>query len=120
MLGNSRERDQLKSTAKQTGLCRQEWEQTKSVCRILRFWSEARRRSECSPEMFRAGRRQSHSWEMEDTDSFTAQAWTRALGRTAPNAASGIEEDARQHLREMERDGLVVRKNLSSLVLHVE
>jgi hypothetical protein len=45
--------------------------------------------------MFRANRRQSHSWEMEDSDSFTAPTWTGAHGRTAPDTAPGIEENAR-------------------------
>ncbi len=44
--------------------------------------------------MFRASRRQPHSWEMEDADSFTAQAWTGASWRTAPAASPGVEEDA--------------------------
>jgi hypothetical protein len=45
--------------------------------------------------MFRASRRQSHPWEMEDTDSCTAPARTGPPGRTAPNTSPGIEENAR-------------------------
>jgi hypothetical protein len=61
-----------------------------------------------------------HSWEMEDTDSFTAQAWTSALGRLRRMLPQVSKKMLAQHLREMGRDRLVVQKNLSSRVLHVE
>jgi hypothetical protein len=70
--------------------------------------------------MFSSARHQSHSREMENTDSFAASTWASPVGRIAPDFSAGIQKMLAQHLREMEEDGLVIRKDLCDRVLHVE
>jgi DNA-binding HxlR family transcriptional regulator len=58
--------------------------------------------------------------EVEDADSVSLSAWASPLGelrRIFPEASTKM---LIQHLREMEKDGLVIRKDLSSRLRHVE
>lgn len=58
--------------------------------------------------------------ELHDTLLQVFLAASMVLGTTA-DVPQGVQENAcAQHLRELERDGLVIRKDLSNRVLHVE
>jgi DNA-binding HxlR family transcriptional regulator len=124
MSGNLRERDQLKSATEQDRALRTRvrTREERSQDSPLRLspWPEARRRPErstaCSAQV--AVNLIHGKWKTR------ILAWLQhgparlgELRRILPEASKKM---LAQHLREMERDGLVVRKNLSGRVLHVE
>jgi DNA-binding HxlR family transcriptional regulator len=124
MLGNSRERDQLKATDKQNRALQvrvgANEERLQDSLLLVRRWSEARRRSKCSPECFvRVAVNLIHGkWKTRILSRLRhGPVRLGELRRILPQASKKM---LAQHLREMERDGLVVRKNLSGRVLHVE
>lgn len=57
---------------------------------------------------------------MEDADSVTASARTSPLEWIAQDVSWASKKVLAQHLREMEKDGLVVRKDLSGRLRHVQ
>src|SRR5215472_11674961 len=123
MLENSRERDQLKSTAKQDralqARVRASEERLQDSPLLVRPWSKIRRRSECSPECSAqvAVNLIHGKWKTQILSRLRhGPVRLGELRRILPQASKKM---LAQHLREMERDGLVVRKNLSSRVLHV-
>jgi len=124
MLGNSRELDQFKSTSKQAralrtraGACEERLQDSPLA---VRPWRDARRRPECSPECSAqvAVNLIHGKWKTRILSRLKhGPARLGELRRLLPQASKKM---LAQHLREMERDGLVVRKNLSGRVLHVE
>lgn len=124
MFRNSRERDQLKSTAKQgrtlQGGARANEQRLQGSPLFVRPWSDVRRRSECSPECSAqvAVNLIHGKWKTQILSRLRhGPVRLGELRRILPEASKKM---LAQHLREMERDGLVVRKNLSGRVLHVE
>jgi len=86
----------------------------------VRLWPEARRPSECSEECSAqvAVNLIHGKWKTRILARLqNGPARLGELRRLLPQASKKM---LAQHLREMERDGLVVRKNLSGRVLHVE
>ena len=90
MLGNLRERDQLKSTTEQDRTLRTRGSASEKGLHDFRLrvrpWPEARRLAELSAEC--------SAQVAVNTDSCTAPARTGPPGRTAPITSPGIEEDA--------------------------
>ena len=124
MSGNWRKRDQLKPTAKQGGALQgaagANEERPQDSPLLVRPWSEVRRRSECSPECSAqvAVNLIHGKWKTRILSRLRhGPVRLGELRRMLPQASKKM---LAQHLREMERDGLVVRKNLSGRVLHVE
>jgi DNA-binding HxlR family transcriptional regulator len=124
MLGNLRERDQLKSTTEQDRTLRTRGSASEKGLHDFRLrvrpWPEARRLSECSAECSaQVAVNLIHGKWKTRILSRLRHGPTRLgeLRRILPQASKKM---LAQHLREMERDGLVVRKNLSGRVLHVE
>lgn len=124
MLENSRERDQSKAALKQDRALRirvrTSEERLQDSPLMVSPWPEVRRRSErsteCSAQV--AVNLIRGKWKTRIL-SRLRHGPTRLgeLRRILPQASKKM---LAQHLREMERDGLVVRKNLSGRVLHVE
>jgi DNA-binding HxlR family transcriptional regulator len=124
MLGNLRERDQLKSTTEQDRTLRTRGSASEKGLHDFRLrvrpWPEARRLSECSAECSAqiAVNLIHGKWKTRILARLQhGPARLGELRRLLPQASKKM---LAQHLREMERDGLVVRKNLSGRVLHVE
>ena len=124
MLGNLRERDRLKSTTEQDRTSRTRGSASEKGLHDFRLrvrpWSESRRLSECSAECSAqiAVNLIHGKWKTRIlTRLQRGPARLSELRRLLPQASKKM---LAQHLREMERDGLVVRKNLSGRVLHVE
>ena len=70
--------------------------------------------------MLGAIRNKSHPWEVEDADSVPASARTSPLSELRRMFPEASKKVLAQHLREMEKDGLVVRKDLSGRLRHVQ
>jgi len=124
MLGNLRERDQSKSTTEQDRTLRTRGSASEKGLHDFRLrvrpWPEARRLSECSAECSAqiAVNLIHGKWKTRILARLQhGPARLGELRRLLPQASKKM---LAQHLREMERDGLVVRKNLSGRVLHVE
>jgi len=124
MLGNLREGDQLKSTTEQDRTLRTRGSASEKGLHDfqlrVRPWPEARRLSECSAECSAqiAVNLIHGKWKTRILSRLQqGPARLGELRRLLPQASKKM---LAQHLREMERDGLVVRKNLSGRVLHVE
>ena len=123
-MGNLRERDQSKSTTEQDRTLRTRGSASEKGLHDFRLrvrpWPEARRLSECSAECSAqiAVNLIHGKWKTRILARLQhGPARLGELRRLLPQASKKM---LAQHLREMERDGLVVRKNLSGRVLHVE
>ena len=124
MSGNLRERHQLKAAPEQgralrTRVIASEERSHDSPVAVLP-WPEARRQfaclTECSAQV--AVNLIHGKWKTRILSRLKhGPARLGELRRLLPQASKKM---LAQHLREMERDGLVVRKNLSGRVLHVE
>lgn len=124
MLRNSQEGNQLESTAKQERALREGAGANKQRLQdsqlFVRPWAEVRRRSDCSPECSAqvAVNLIHGKWKTQILSRLRhGPVRLGELRRILPQASKKMLV---QHLREMERDGLVVRKNLTGRVLHVE
>jgi|SRR6185437_6372465 len=123
MLGNSRELHELKSPEQDQALRTRlrAGEEPLQDCRLtVSRWPEARRSFESSAECpAQIALNLIHGkWKTRILSRLQyGPARLGELRRLLPQASKKM---LAQHLREMERDGLVVRKNLSGRVLHVE
>jgi DNA-binding HxlR family transcriptional regulator len=124
MSENSRERAQLKSAPKQDRALRTRVgaseERLQDSPLTVTHWPEVRTRSECSAECSAqvAVNLIHGKWKTRILSRLRhGPARPGELRRMLPQASKKM---LAQHLREMERDGLVVRRNLSGRVLHVE
>ena len=124
MLGNSREGDQLKSIAKQDRTLQARVGANEARLQdsplLARPWPEVRSRPEWSVECSaQAALNLIHGkWKTRILSRLRhGPARPGELRRMLPQASKKM---LAQHLREMERDGLIVRRNLSGRVLHVE
>jgi len=124
MLGNLRERNQLKLATEQdralSTRARASEKGSQDFRLTVRRWPEARRPSDCSAECSAqvAVNLIHGKWKTRILSRLRhGPARLGELRRILPQASKKM---LAQHLREMERDGLVVRKNLSGRVLHVE
>lgn len=124
MSGNLRERHQLKAAPEQGRALRTRVRASEECSHdsplAVLPWPEARRSSawsaECSAQV--AVNLIHGKWKTRILSRLKhGPARLGELRRLLPQASKKM---LAQHLREMERDGLVVRKNLSGRVLHVE
>lgn len=124
MSGSSRERAQLKSAHKEGRALRTRVgvseEHLQDLPLTVRYLPEFERRPECPAECSaQAALNLIHGkWKTRILSRLRhGPARPGELRRMLPQASKKM---LAQHLREMERDGLVVRRNLSGRVLHVE
>ncbi len=124
MLGNLRERDQSKSTTEQDRTLRTRGSASEKDLHDFRLrvrpWPEARRLSECSAECSAQIAVNLIHGKWKTRILARLQLGPARLGELRRLFPQASKKMLAQHLREMERDGLVVRKNLSGRVLHVE
>ena len=124
MLGDLRERDQLKSATEQDRALRTRVRASEKGLQDFRLrvrpWPEARRPSECSAECSAQVAVNLIHGKWKTRILARLQHGPARLGELRRLLPQASKKMLAQHLREMERDGLVVRKNLSGRVLHVE
>jgi DNA-binding HxlR family transcriptional regulator len=124
MSGNSREWDKLRSTSKQDrdSLARVNASGQRlqdSPSEILR-WPNDRDPSECSAEYAAQTALNLIRGKWKTRILSRLEHGPVRLGELSRSFPQASKKMLAQHLREMERDGLVVRRNLSRRVLHVE